>query len=388
MDLLLFAIGFIGLIVGVILLLIAAIRKVPKKKAGMITGVSFVLFVAGISMTPVDETEQSNAPATALKQDSQQEAKKAEEQEAKEVTKKKEEEEKAAEEQRVAKEKVAAEKKAAEEELAKKKAEEQRLLAEKKAAEEKVTAEKAKGEKDKTDRLKKAGTASSLGAIGLTPVQLVKTIDGDTIKIVFEGKEQNVRYLLIDTPETNHPRIGKQPFGEEAKERNRALVNGGKLEIEFDIGQRTDKYGRLLAYVYVDGKSVNETLVEEGLARVAYVYPPNTRHLDPYEKAQVRAKAKKIGIWSVENYATHSGFNGGKSTTPSSGSSNSGSSGSGGSSNTTPPPATNSAPASGGTEFFQNCTELRKKYPNGVPKGHPAYQAKMDRDKDDFACER
>ena len=125
---------------------------------------------------------------------------------------------------------------------------------------------------------------------GLIPVELVKTIDGDTIKIKYEGKEQNVRYLLIDTPETNHPRLGKQPFGEKAKERNRELMNSGKLEIEFDIGGKTDKYDRLLAYIYIDGVSVQEKLLEEGLARVAYVYPPNTRHLDAYKKAEEKAK--------------------------------------------------------------------------------------------------
>ena len=99
----------------------------------------------------------------------------------------------------------------------------------------------------------------------LIPVELVKTIDGDTIKIKYEGKEQNVRYLLIDTPETNHPQLGKQPFGQKAKERNRELMNSGKLEIEFDIGERVDKYDRLLAYIYIDGVSVQEKLLEEGL---------------------------------------------------------------------------------------------------------------------------
>ena len=143
---------------------------------------------------------------------------------------------------------------------------------------------------------------------GLIQVDLVKTIDGDTIKIKYEGKEQNLRYLLIDTPETNHPQLGKQPFGEKAKERNRELVNSGKLEIEFDIGERIDKYGRLLAYVYVDGESIQEKLIEEGLARVAYVYPPNTRNLDLYEKAQERAKKAGIGIWTLEDYVTNRGF--------------------------------------------------------------------------------
>jgi len=143
---------------------------------------------------------------------------------------------------------------------------------------------------------------------GLIPVELVKTIDGDTIKVRYEGKEQNLRYLLIDTPETNHPQLGKQPFGQRAKERNQELMNSGKLEIEFDIGEQVDKYGRLLAYVYIDGESIQEKLIEEGLARVAYVYPPNTRHLDPYEKAQERAKKNGIGIWTLEDYVSNRGF--------------------------------------------------------------------------------
>jgi micrococcal nuclease len=143
---------------------------------------------------------------------------------------------------------------------------------------------------------------------GLIPVELVKTIDGDTIKIKYEGKEQNVRYLLIDTPETNHAQLGKQPFGQQAKERNTQLLNSGKLEIEFDIGERVDKYGRLLAYIYIDGVSIQEKLLEEGLARVGYVYPPNTRHLDAFEKAQDKAEKAGIGIWTLEDYVTERGF--------------------------------------------------------------------------------
>jgi len=201
---------------------------------------------------------------------------------------------------------------------------------------------------------------------GLIPVELVKTIDGDTIKIIYEGKEQNVRYLLIDTPETNHPRLGKQPFGDKAKERNQELMNSGKLEIEFDIGGKTDKYDRLLAYIYIDGVSVQEKLLEEGLARVAYVYPPNTRHLDAFEKAQAKAKKAGIGIWTLEDYATDRGFD----------------------SETYVEKKAVKKPVSGATEPFENCTELRKSYPNGVKKGHPAYSEKMDGDKDGFACER
>ncbi|WP_301107642.1 thermonuclease family protein [Sporosarcina sp.] len=198
---------------------------------------------------------------------------------------------------------------------------------------------------------------------GLIPVELVKTIDGDTIKIMYEGEEKNVRYLLIDTPETNHPRLGKQPFGQEAKVRNQELLQKGQLEIEFDIGEKYDKYGRLLAYIYIDGKSVQEQLLKEGLARVAYVYPPNTRYLDEFEKAEKQAKKSGIGIWTLEDYATDRGFD-----------------------SDAHPVGKVKQPVSGKVENFKNCTELRKKYPDGVKKGHPAYANHLDRNHDGRAC--
>lgn len=236
------------------------------------------------------------------------------------------------------------------------------------------------------NQTKPVNKTDTSGTTAQVPVKLVKTIDGDTIKVLYNGEERNVRYLLIDTPETNHPRLGKQPFGEEAKERNRQLVNSGTLTLEFDVGERFDKYDRLLAYVYVDGKSVQETLLAEGLARVAYVYPPNTRHLTPFEEVQAVAKKKGVGIWSVENYATDSGFD--SDVVASNPVQNSGET----SSKPVTPPKTNTPttqPSStSGQEWFKNCTELRVKYPNGVPEGHAAYQSKMDRDKDGYACER
>jgi micrococcal nuclease len=219
------------------------------------------------------------------------------------------------------------------------------------------------------------------GTTDQVPVTLVSTTDGDTIRVMYKGVNEPVRYLLIDTPETNHPRLGKQPFGTEAKERNRALVNSGNLTLEFDVGEKRDKYGRLLAYVYVDGKSVQEALIRDGLARVGYVYPPNTRHLTPYEEVQQVAKSKKLGFWAVEDYASDSGF---ASTPTASAESNSTDDGS--SSATSPPKAPTAT--TGTTEWFDNCTHLRTKYPSGVASDHPAYQSKMDRDKDNFACEK
>ncbi len=140
-------------------------------------------------------------------------------------------------------------------------------------------------------------------------VEVTQVIDGDTIKIMYEGDEVTVRYLLIDTPETNHPRLGEQPLGKDATKENKRIIESGDVSIEFDVGDRFDDYDRLLAYIYVDGESVQEQLVEAGLARVAYVFPPNTRYLDQFEQAEQIAKDNEAGIWQYENYSTDRGFN-------------------------------------------------------------------------------
>jgi micrococcal nuclease len=144
--------------------------------------------------------------------------------------------------------------------------------------------------------------------------EIIKVIDGDTVKIkMTNGNEETVRLLLIDTPETVHPSKPVQPFGPEASKFAKGLMpTGSKVEVETGIGER-DKYGRLLAYFYVDGKMVNKLLLEKGLARVAYVYAPNTKYLDELENIQKQAQQDEIGIWSIENYATSKGFDDSKS---------------------------------------------------------------------------
>ena len=218
------------------------------------------------------------------------------------------------------------------------------------------------------------------------PVTLTKTVDGDTIKVMYKGKEETVRYLLIDTPESKKPNTCVQPFAESAFNRNKQLVNSGNLTIEFEKSER-DKYDRLLAYVFVNGISVQETLLKEGYARVAYIYEPPYKFLSQYEKAEDAARDNNLNIWSKPGLVSENGFNGCAPKTVAKKENTQNAGNNGGSNNsastTSPPPASN-----GGNEFFANCTELRKKYPNGVPSSHPAYQAKMDRDKDNYACER
>ena len=120
-------------------------------------------------------------------------------------------------------------------------------------------------------------------------INVKEVIDGDTI--VLQSGE-HVRYIGIDTPEKD------QPFYQQAKERNQKLVEGKEVRIEFDV-QRKDKYGRLLAYVYVGETFVNAELVRNGLANL-YTVPPNVKHSDYFLKLQSEAKEKKLGIWSED----------------------------------------------------------------------------------------
>lgn len=145
-----------------------------------------------------------------------------------------------------------------------------------------------------------------------TPVQglkakVISVTDGDTIKAEINGQVESVRFLLVDTPETNHPRLGEQPFGQEAKAFTKQMLEGKTVLLEKDVSDR-DKYGRLLYYLYVDGKSVQEELLQNGLARVAYVYAPNTKYVDQYYAIQKKAQELGVGIWSVENYTQEDGF--------------------------------------------------------------------------------
>ncbi|MQR96876.1 thermonuclease family protein [Fictibacillus phosphorivorans] len=139
------------------------------------------------------------------------------------------------------------------------------------------------------------------------PVKVEKVVDGDTIKVRLDGKLETVRFLLVDTPESVHPSKPVQPFSKEASTYTLRMLEDANVELELGIGER-DKYGRLLAYVYADGQSVQENLLKKGLARVAYVFEPNTKYVEQYERLQKHAQKKGVGIWSVENYVQEEGY--------------------------------------------------------------------------------
>jgi len=119
---------------------------------------------------------------------------------------------------------------------------------------------------------------------------VIQVIDGDTI--VIKGGYR-VRYIGIDTPEI-HPEL--EAYGLEALQANRELVEGRIVRLERDISE-TDRHGRLLRYVYVDGIFVNAELVRQGLAQ-AKAYPPDIKYQDYLDELEAEAKHFDRGIWA------------------------------------------------------------------------------------------
>lgn len=109
-------------------------------------------------------------------------------------------------------------------------------------------------------------------------VDVIRVVDGDTIVVEIDGRRERVRYIGIDTPEMNDNREAILARAREATEANELLVGGKSVRLEFDV-QRRDKYGRLLAYVWVDDTLVNEELVRGGFARLLTI-PPNVKYAD------------------------------------------------------------------------------------------------------------
>ncbi len=119
---------------------------------------------------------------------------------------------------------------------------------------------------------------------------VTRVIDGDTIVVSINGKEEKVRLIGIDTPE--HGR----PYFEEARVKTEELILGKTVKLEKDISER-DKYGRLLRYIYAGNLFVNAELVKQGYAMV-YTYPPDVKYADYFLKLQREAREREVGLWA------------------------------------------------------------------------------------------
>ena len=124
-----------------------------------------------------------------------------------------------------------------------------------------------------------------------------RVIDGDTVEL---DSGERVRYLLVDTPENT---TSVECFGVEATAFNRALVEGREVRLTYDL-ECTDRFGRLLAWITVDGQDVNRLLVERGYACTLYIPPNGADRRIEFETLQAQAEAAGRGMWGVCDVVT------------------------------------------------------------------------------------
>ena len=128
-------------------------------------------------------------------------------------------------------------------------------------------------------------------------VAVIRVVDGDTIHVRLGERVEKVRYIGVNTPELHHPTRGEEPGGREAADVNRRLVAGQRVRLELDV-QARDRYGRLLAYVWVGSVMVNAALVRLGYAQVMTI-PPNVRHQQRFVALAREAREAGRGLWGA-----------------------------------------------------------------------------------------
>lgn len=145
---------------------------------------------------------------------------------------------------------------------------------------------------------------------GADTYRLVRVVDGDTVIINYNGKEEKIRLIGIDTPEASiNPKTRRD--AERSKVDINSIIEQGKkatafveqilldeefVLVEFDV-QKRDRYKRLLGYVYLqDGRMLNEIIVRSGYASLMTI-PPNVKYKDRFLKAYRAARDEKLGLW-------------------------------------------------------------------------------------------
>lgn len=131
--------------------------------------------------------------------------------------------------------------------------------------------------------------------------RVLRIVDGDTIVVSVGGREDRVRYIGIDAPESVRPNTPVEHFGAEAAAANAALVGGRFVLLERDVSDR-DQFGRLLRYVWLETADgplfVNLELIARGFA-TAVTFPPDVRHVDLLRAAEREARSRARGLWSA-----------------------------------------------------------------------------------------
>jgi micrococcal nuclease len=126
---------------------------------------------------------------------------------------------------------------------------------------------------------------------------VTKVTDGDTIHVTYEGHDERVRFIGVNTPEVDWYGGQGECFGAQAGDYAQRRLDGATVGLVFDVNLR-DRYGRLLAYVYLGTELFNLTLVQQGYAEADPV-PPDTRMASVFATAETKAKLARRGLWSA-----------------------------------------------------------------------------------------
>jgi micrococcal nuclease len=141
------------------------------------------------------------------------------------------------------------------------------------------------------------GAARTPGGIDGPEARVTAAVDGDTIDVIVAGRNERVRLLGVDTPETVDPDRPVGCYGPEAAAFTRQRLEGRAVRLRFDR-ERRDRFGRLLAYVDVDGRRFNDELLAGGYARLL-VIPPNGRHARAMLDQELQARSAGRGLWGA-----------------------------------------------------------------------------------------
>lgn len=133
-------------------------------------------------------------------------------------------------------------------------------------------------------------------------VTFSKCVDGDTANFIMNDKEVKVRFLAIDTPESVSTKVEPEKYGKEASNFTcDKISNANKIELEFDKNSdEKDKYDRYLAWIWVDDYLLQDLIIKEGYAEVAYLYG-DYKYTSLLQDHESIAKASKLNIWEDDN---------------------------------------------------------------------------------------
>ncbi len=205
-----------------------------------------------------------------------------------------------------------------------------------------------------------AAALSLLAPASAEAQRVERVVDGDTIVVEGVGR---VRLIGVDTPETVSPGRPVEFFGREASAFTKRLLEGRRVRLEYDQ-DRTDRYGRTLAYVHLaDGTFVNAEIIRQGYGHAYTRFP--FLHLDWFRQLEREARSTGRGLWNAAASPSRAAAVGGNRRTV----------------------AAADIPWDDDGNNRVTCAEARRHGIAPVPRSHPAYAYMRDGDGDGVVCE-